>query len=86
MPPSLNSAAQKQRLIVERKQQFLQNRKHFLSRGIPPSEKLIQIARDGDVPLNQLKAALAKGTHMCRIGPPQRAGEVQSDKGQLIAI
>lgn len=74
MPPLTDAVAQKQRTIVERKQQFLQSRKHFLSRGIPPSEKLKQIAQDGNVPLSLLKVALAKGTHIFRSARPGIAG------------
>ncbi|KAF2689257.1 hypothetical protein K458DRAFT_357901 [Lentithecium fluviatile CBS 122367] len=54
------SIVQKQQTVVEQKQQFLQSRKHFLSRGITPSEKLKQIAQDGGVALSELKGALDK--------------------------
>jgi hypothetical protein len=47
--------------VVEQKQQFLQLRKQFLSRGIVPSEKLKHIATEGGVELGVLKGALGKG-------------------------
>jgi hypothetical protein len=65
MPPPEHSVEQKQQTVVERKQQFLQSRKHFLSRGIVPSEKLKRIAQDGGVALSELKGALDKGTRCC---------------------
>ncbi|KAK7186097.1 hypothetical protein DPSP01_000696 [Paraphaeosphaeria sporulosa] len=46
--------------IVEQKQQFLQSKKQYLSRGIAPSEKLKQIALDGGVELSVLKGAVDK--------------------------
>lgn len=47
--------------IVEQKQEFLQSRKHYLSRGIAPSDKLKQIAHDGGIELSVLKGAVDKG-------------------------
>lgn len=49
--------------VVEQKQQFLQSKKHHLSRGIAPSEKLRQIALDGGVELSVLKGAVDKGAN-----------------------
>lgn len=48
--------------VVEQKQRFLLSQKHFLSRGIVPSEKLKRIAHDGGVEFSVLKGALDKGT------------------------
>lgn len=47
--------------VVEQKQNFLQSRKHHLSRGIAPSERLKQIAHDGGVELTVLKGVVDKG-------------------------
>jgi hypothetical protein len=57
----------KQGTVVEQKQLFLQSRKHFLSRGIAPSERLRTIANDGGIELGVLKGVLDKGTY---IPPP----------------
>ncbi|KAF1972559.1 hypothetical protein BU23DRAFT_467820 [Bimuria novae-zelandiae CBS 107.79] len=46
--------------VVEQKQQFLQSRKQYLSRGIVPSEKLKQLAHDGGVELSVLKGVVDK--------------------------
>ncbi|KAJ4351679.1 uncharacterized protein N0V89_007022 [Didymosphaeria variabile] len=46
--------------VVEQKQQFLQSRKQYLSRGIAPSERLKQIAHEGGVELSVLKGAVDK--------------------------
>jgi hypothetical protein len=51
----------KQETVVEQKQVFLQSRKHLLSRGIPPSERLRTIAEDGGIELSVLKGVLDKG-------------------------
>lgn len=51
----------KQSTVVEQKQIFLQARKHFLSRGIPPSERLRTIADDNGIELSVLKGVLDKG-------------------------
>jgi hypothetical protein len=51
----------KQETVVEQKQVFLQSRKHLLSRGIPPSERLRSIAEDGGIELSVLKGVLDKG-------------------------
>lgn len=51
----------RQGTVVEQKQQFIQSKKQFLSRGIVPSEKLKRIAHDGGVELSVLKGALDKG-------------------------
>lgn len=47
--------------VVEQKQHFLQSRKHFLSRGITPSERLLRIADDHGIELSVLKGVLDKG-------------------------
>lgn len=59
---SLSLNMSKQGTVVEQKQLFLQSRKHLLSRGIPPSERLRTIALDGGIELSVLKGALEKGT------------------------
>jgi hypothetical protein len=51
----------KQSTVVEQKQSFLSSRKHLLSRGIPPSERLKTIAEDGGIELSVLKGVLDKG-------------------------
>jgi len=51
----------KQGTVVEQKQLFLQSRKHFLSRGITPSERLLRIADDHGIELSVLKGVLDKG-------------------------
>ena len=51
----------KQATIVEQKQHFLQTRKHILSRGIPPSERLRTLAQDGGIELSVMKGVLDKG-------------------------
>lgn len=51
----------KQGTVVEQKQLFLQSKKHFLSRGIAPSERLRTIARDGGIEMSVLKGVLDKG-------------------------
>lgn len=51
----------RQATVVEQKQQFLHTRKHLLSRGIVPSERLKTIAHDGGIELSVLKGALDKG-------------------------
>jgi hypothetical protein len=56
-----NNLEKKQQTVVERKQHFLQSRKHYLSRGIVPSEKLKRIAQDGGIALSELKGVLEKG-------------------------
>lgn len=48
--------------IVEQKKAFLQTRKHVLSHGIAPSERLRTIAEDNDIDLSVLKDVLNKGT------------------------
>lgn len=50
----------KQGTVIEQKQLFLQSRKHFLSRGITPSERLLRIADDNGVELSVLKGVLDK--------------------------
>ena len=50
--------------IVEQKQQFLQSRKQYLSRGIAPSERLKQIAHEGGIELTVLKGVVDKGTNL----------------------
>ncbi|KAL6711486.1 hypothetical protein ACN47E_004420 [Coniothyrium glycines] len=50
----------KQGTVVEQKQLFLQTRKHFLSRGIAPSERLRTIATDCGIELSVLKGVLDK--------------------------
>jgi hypothetical protein len=54
----------KQETVVEQKQVFIQSRKHLLSRGIPPSERLRTIAEDGGIELSVLKGVLDKGAHI----------------------
>ncbi|KAH3913482.1 hypothetical protein HBI56_082990 [Parastagonospora nodorum] len=46
--------------VIEQKQLFLLSRKHLLSRGIPPSERLRTIAEDGGIELSILKGVLDK--------------------------
>ncbi|USP78206.1 hypothetical protein yc1106_05480 [Curvularia clavata] len=53
-------AESKQSTIVEQKQHFLQTRKHILSRGIPPSERLRTFAQDGGIELSVMKGVLDK--------------------------
>lgn len=55
----------KQSTIVEQKQHFLQTRKHILSRGIPPSERLRTLAQDGGIELSVMKGVLDKGSTPC---------------------
>jgi hypothetical protein len=55
------SARSKQGTVVEQKQRFLQTRKHILSRGIPPSERLRTLAQDGGIELSVMKGVLDKG-------------------------
>ncbi|KAI8943244.1 hypothetical protein NX059_001266 [Plenodomus lindquistii] len=50
----------KQGTVVEQKQLFIQSRKHFLSRGITPSERLRRIADDHGIELSVLKGVLDK--------------------------
>jgi hypothetical protein len=76
MPRPLDSLEKKQQTVVERKQQFLQSRKHYLSRGIAPSEKLKRIAQDGGIALSELKGVLDKGT---RLGNRWTAGSVAAE-------
>ncbi|CAA9961295.1 Kinetochore protein fta4 [Pyrenophora teres f. maculata] len=54
------AAASKQATVVEQKQLFLQTRKHILSRGIPPSERLRTLAQDGGIELGVMKGVLDK--------------------------
>lgn len=54
----------KQATIVEQKQHFLQTRKHILSRGIPPSERLRTLAQDGGIELSVMKGVLDKGNFL----------------------
>jgi hypothetical protein len=61
MDPRVSSARSKQGTVVEQKQLFLQTRKHILSRGIPPSERLRSIAQDGGIELSVMKGVLDKG-------------------------
>jgi hypothetical protein len=56
------TARSKQGTVVEQKQRFLQTRKHILSRGIPPSERLRALAQDGGIELSVTKGVLDKGT------------------------
>jgi hypothetical protein len=53
-----------QSTIVEQKQHFLQTRKHILSRGIPPSERLRTLAQDGGIELSVMKGVLDKGAYL----------------------
>lgn len=46
--------------VVEQKQLFIQSRKHFLSRGITPSERLLRIADDHGIERTVLKGVLDK--------------------------
>ncbi|KAF2851853.1 hypothetical protein T440DRAFT_422609 [Plenodomus tracheiphilus IPT5] len=50
----------KQGTVVEQKQLFIQSRKHFLSRGITPSERLLRIANDNGIELSVLKGVIDK--------------------------
>jgi hypothetical protein len=50
--------------VVEQKQLFLQSRKHILSRGIPPSERLRTLAQDGGIELSVMKGVLDKGAQI----------------------
>jgi hypothetical protein len=61
-PP--NSLDISQQTVVERKQHFLQSRKHYLSRGIVPSDKLKRIVQDGGIALSELKGVLDKGARI----------------------
>ncbi|KAF1835137.1 hypothetical protein BDW02DRAFT_298007 [Decorospora gaudefroyi] len=60
MDQRVPTAASKQGTVVEQKQRFLQSRKHILSRGIPPSERLRTIAQDGGIELSVMKGVLDK--------------------------
>jgi hypothetical protein len=75
-PP--NSLQISQQTVVERKQHFLQSRKHYLSRGIVPSDKLKQIVQDGGIALSELKGVLDKGTstkaYVAETGAPKVVG------------
>jgi hypothetical protein len=75
-PP--NSLKISQQTVVERKQHFLQSRKHYLSRGIVPSDKLKQIVQDGGIALSELKGVLDKGTskkaYVAETGAPKVVG------------
>jgi hypothetical protein len=62
MDRRVSNARSKQGTVVEQKQLFLQTRKHILSRGIPPSERLRSIAQDGGIELSVMKGVLDKGT------------------------
>jgi hypothetical protein len=57
----------KQETVVEQKQVFIQSRKHLLSRGIPPSERLRTIAEDGGIELSVLKGVLDKGAYPAQL-------------------
>ncbi|RMZ70715.1 kinetochore fta4 [Pyrenophora seminiperda CCB06] len=54
------AVASTQATIVEQKQTFLKTRKHILSRGIPPSERLRTLAQDGGIELSVMKGVLDK--------------------------
>ncbi|CAN9244632.1 unnamed protein product [Alternaria alternata] len=60
MDQHVPSARSKQGTVVEQKQRFLQTRKHILSRGIPPSERLRTLAQDGGIELSVMKGVLDK--------------------------
>lgn len=60
----------KQSTVVEQKQLFLQARKQFLSRGIPPSERLRTIADDHGIELSVLKGVVDKGLFACHVELP----------------
>ncbi|KAL1798304.1 hypothetical protein ACET3X_002341 [Alternaria dauci] len=60
MDQRVPSARSKQDTVVEQKQRFLQTRKHILSRGIPPSERLRTLAQDGGIELSVMKGVLDK--------------------------
>jgi hypothetical protein len=61
MDRRVSNTKSKQGTVVEQKQLFLQTRKHILSRGIPPSERLRTIAQDGGIELSVTKGVLDKG-------------------------
>jgi hypothetical protein len=62
MDRRVSNTRSKQGTVVEQKQLFLQTRKHILSRGIPPSERLRSIAKNGGIELSVMKGVLDKGT------------------------
>jgi hypothetical protein len=68
----------KQGTVFEQKQLFIQSRKHLLSRGIPPSERLRTIAEDGGIELSVLKGVLDKGAHPYRSAHDAHVYHLQS--------
>ncbi|KAG9194216.1 hypothetical protein G6011_04251 [Alternaria panax] len=60
MDGRVSTARSKQGTVVEQKQRFLQTRKHILSRGIPPSDRLRTLAQDGGIELSVMKGVLDK--------------------------